>query len=292
MNFDKRIYENPLQKRLLALNDLSCFGKCSLTVAFPIIAAENVEVVTLPSALLSTHTGGFEGYHVRVLTEDMRAIIAHWTRENIKFDGIYTGYMCGTEQIDIALGLIADRLNDGALVLVDPVMGDGGKLYPSFSQDYALKMRQLCAAADVITPNITEAALLTDMTVAEIEGTPNGLARCFERLFALGCKKAVITGVRTPEMRARGEIGYVGAESEKGIDVQTVKVYPYVDAFLHGCGDVFASKLCAALVPEKAFFDAVSIAADFTENSILRAAAAHPAHWYGLPFEAELYGEK
>ena len=290
MNFDKKIYENPLQKRILAVNDLSCFGKCSLTVAFPILTAENIEVVTLPSALLSTHTGGFEGYHVRVLTEDMRAITSHWKQEGIKFDGIYTGYMCGTEQIDLTLDIISEQLNDGALVLVDPVMGDGGRLYPSFSNEYALKMRALCAVADVITPNITEAAFLTDMSVAEIEGTPDGLERCFERLFALGCKKAVITGIRTPKMRANNEIGYVGTERDSG-DI-AVKVYPYVDEFLHGCGDVFASRLCAALVADNPFFEAVGIAADFTENSILRAAQAHPAHWYGLPFEAELYGEK
>lgn len=290
MKFDKKIYENPLQKRILALNDLSCFGKCSLTVAFPILTAEDVEVVPLPSALLSTHTGGFEGYHVRVLTEDMKKIIAHWSAEGIRFDGIYTGYMCGTEQIDIALDLVANHLNDGALVLVDPVMGDGGRLYPSFSHGYALRMRSLCAVADVITPNITEASFLTDMSVEDIEGTPEGLDRCFERLFALGCKKAVITGVCTPEMRAQNMIGYVGAERDS--DARVTKVYPYVDEFLHGCGDVFASKLCAALVSDKPFWEAVSIAADFTENSILRAVKAHPAHWYGLPFEAELYGEK
>ena len=169
-------------------------------------------------------------------------------------------------------------------------MGDGGRLYPSFSGEYALHMRSLCAVADVITPNITEAAFLTDMTVEEIEGAEDGLDRCFERLFALGCKKAVITGIRTPQMREKNEMGYMGAE--RGSDARVVKVYPYVDEFLHGCGDVFASKLCAALVSGKPFFKAVDVAADFTENSILRAVKAHPAHWYGLPFEAELYGEK
>lgn len=290
MNFDRKIYNNPLQKRILAVNDLSCFGKCSLTVAFPILAAENVEVIPLPSALLSTHTGGFEGYHVRVLTEDMRAIASHWASEGIKFDGIYTGYMCGTEQIDLALDIISHRLNDGALILVDPVMGDGGKLYPSFSGEYAIRMRSLSAVADVITPNITEAAFLTDLTVSDIESTAEGLNVCFERLFALGCKKAVITGVRTPEMRENNEVGYVGAEREN--DTRVTCVYPYVDEFLHGCGDVFASRLCAALISDAKFFDAVKIAADFTENSILRAVEAHPSHWYGLPFEAELYGEK
>jgi pyridoxine kinase len=128
------------------------------------------------------------------------------------------------------------------------------------------------------------------MSVGDIEGSPEGLDLCFERLFALGCQRVVITGVRAPEMRAQNMIGYVGAE--RGSDARVTKVYPYVDEFLHGCGDVFASKLCAALVSDKPFFEAVSIAADFTENSILRAVDAHPAHWYGLPFEAELYGEK
>ncbi|MBQ9162103.1 MAG: pyridoxamine kinase [Clostridia bacterium] len=289
MNFDKKTYENPIQKRVLAVNDLSCFGKCSLTVAFPIISAEDVEVVTLPTALLSTHTGGFEGYHVRVLTEDMRAILAHWRREGIKFDGLYTGYMCGTEQIDIALEIAADFLTDDRFILVDPVMGDGGRLYPAFTAEYARRMRELCAAADVITPNITEAAFLTDMTVDEIEIADGGIDICFERLFALGCRKAVITGVQTPEMRVKSQIGYVGAE--QGSDARVVEVYPYVDAFLHGCGDVFASKLCACLTSGGEFLPSVSVAAQFTENSILRAVDVHPAHWYGLPFEAELYGE-
>ncbi|MBE6694568.1 MAG: pyridoxamine kinase [Ruminococcaceae bacterium] len=290
MDFDKKIYGNPIQKRVLAVNDLSCFGKCSLTVAFPIISAENVEVVTLPTALLSTHTGGFEGYHVRVLTEDMRAILAHWKREGIRFDGLYTGYMCGTEQIDIALDIAADFLADDRFILVDPVMGDGGRLYPAFTAEYARRMRELCAVADVITPNITEAAFLTDMTVGEIESAEGGLDLCFKRLFALGCKNAVITGVQTPEMRANGQIGYVGAERESA--ERAVEVYPYVDAFLHGCGDVFASKLCACLTSGGEFLPSVRAAAQFTENSILRAVDVHPAHWYGLPFEAELYVER
>lgn len=147
--------------RILSVQDISCVGQCSLTVALPIISACGVETCILPSAVLSTHTGGFTGYTFRDLTDDMPAISAHWQKEGILFDAVYTGYLGSARQIDMVKELFTTVLRDGGLRIVDPAMADNGKLYPGFDGAFAARMAELCGCADVVLPNITEACMMT-----------------------------------------------------------------------------------------------------------------------------------
>lgn len=268
-------------KRVIAINDLSCFGKCSLTVALPVISSLGVEAVPLPTAVLSTHTGGFEGFTCLDMTEEMKKITAHWKSFNLKCDGIYTGYFMSKEQIDIAEQFIQDFAEQKTVILVDPVMGDNGALYTGFNTEFAKYMLRLCRKADVITPNITEALLLADMEYIPIQ-SEHYVNKCLERLGKSGCKKCVITGVRTDNEH----IGYMCCDYEKGYKFSVL--YPYEKMRLHGCGDIFASVLCARMVKDELFEDAVHKAAEFTEQCIHLTEADIENHWYGLKFEKTL----
>ena len=148
--------------RILTIQDISCVGQCSLTVALPILSACGIETAILPSAVLSTHTGGFTGFTFRDLTDDMPAIAAHWHKENIKFDAIYTGYLGSIKQIDIVKEIMESTLENHGKKIVDPAMADNGNLYSIFDMDYVKEMKTLCDMADIILPNITEACFLTD----------------------------------------------------------------------------------------------------------------------------------
>ena len=147
--------------RVLTVQDISCFGQCSLTVALPIISVCGAETCVLPSAVLSTHTCGFSGYTFRDLTSDMPLIEKHWQKENITFDAVYTGYLGSAEQIGYVLDIAKNCLNDGGLLIVDPAMADNGKLYPGFDAAFVEEMQKLAAKADFLLPNLTEACLLT-----------------------------------------------------------------------------------------------------------------------------------
>ena len=146
-------------KRIVSVQDISCLGKCSLTVALPIISAMGVECAVVPTAVLSTHTM-FRGYTVRDLTDDINPIINHWRKENIKYDAVYTGYLGSFEQLNIVGQMFDEYKNDGALIVVDPVMADNGKLYPGFTEEFAKSMATICGKADVIVPNLTEASYM------------------------------------------------------------------------------------------------------------------------------------
>ena len=148
-------------KKILTVQDISCVGQCSLTVALPIISACGVETCVLPSAVLSTHTAGFNGYTFRDLTEDMPVIKNHWMSEGIKFDAIYTGYLGSTKQIDYVQDLFRDVATENCIKVVDPAMADNGNLYPGFDMAFVEAMKKLCAQADYIVPNVTEACFLT-----------------------------------------------------------------------------------------------------------------------------------
>lgn len=268
-------------KRVIAINDISCFGKCSLTVALPVISAFGVEAVPLPTAILSTHTGGFSGFTCLDMTEEMKKIIAHWKTLAFKCNAIYTGYFTCTEQVDIAIDFINDAAEDDTLVLVDPVMGDNGYLYTGFDEAFAKDMARLCGIADVITPNVTEAFLLAGMEYTPVQSREY-IEECLEKLGDTGCGKCVITGVRTDE----ANIGYICRDYKLG---KTFSVfYPFEKMRLHGCGDVFASVLCGGLVKGESFEEAVRRAADFTERCIHSTEADIENHWYGLKFEKNL----
>ena len=149
-----------MYKKILTIQDISCVGQCSLTVALPILSACGVETCVLPSAVLSTHTAGFTGFTVRDLSDDMPAIKNHWLKEGIRFDAIYTGYLGSTQQIDYVADIFAETAAEGCVKVVDPAMADNGKLYPAFDEVYVEGMKGLCAKADYVLPNITEACFL------------------------------------------------------------------------------------------------------------------------------------
>ena len=264
-----------MYKRLLTIQDISCVGQCSLTVALPIISACGIETAVLPSAVLSTHTAGFSGYTFRDLTEDMPAIKDHWNKENIKFDAVYTGYLGSTKQIEYVMDIFGDTAADGALLLVDPAMADGGKLYPGFDAEFVEAMKGLCAKADYIIPNITEACYLTGIEY-KTEYDREYIDKIIDSLEKLGCKNIILTGVSY-------------RENYTGIVVVEQGEYSYYEhAFLpnscHGTGDIYASAFTGALVRGKSAFDAAKIAADYTVECI-KATAEESNHWYGAKFE-------
>ena len=181
-------------RKLLTIQDISCVGQCSLTVALPILSAAGMETCILPSAVLSTHTAGFSGFTVRDLTEDMPGIAAHWKKENIRFDAVYTGYLGSKEQIGYVQDIVGSlRVPDGKLI-VDPAMADNGRLYPAFDAAYVEEMKKLAFSADIILPNITEACFLTDLAYRESydEGY---IAALLDALTERGAKTIVLTGV-------------------------------------------------------------------------------------------------
>ncbi|MCM1306349.1 MAG: pyridoxamine kinase [Bacteroides sp.] len=261
-------------KRVLTIQDISCFGQCSLTVALPVISACGVETCVLPSALLSTHTMGFKDYTCLDLTSEITKILDHWDRENILFDAVYTGYLATAEQIDVVRRAFSTRLRKGGLKIVDPVMGDYGKLYPAFDGDFVDAMRSLCADADIILPNITEASLLTGMEYKE-EYDEEYIDALLDGLKAIGAKRIVLKGVGY-DKDTTGVV--VLGDGEKFY-------YPHkrIARSCHGTGDLFASAFTGLLTRGESVRDAVVKTADFVVMSIEN--TVNEAHWYGVNFE-------
>ena len=265
-------------KRILTIQDISCVGQCSLTVALPVISACGVECSVLPSAVLSTHTAGFKGYTFRDLTEDMPAINDHWAKENIKFDAIYTGYLGSTKQIDYVKDIFDSALKDKGLKIVDPAMADGGKLYPGFDMEFVEAMKGLCSSADYILPNLTEACFLTDTEYKE-EYDKEYIKDIVTKLYNLGCKNIIFTGVSYRK-------GYTGVlVYENG--VESYYEHKLLANSCHGTGDIYASAFVGALVRGKSAFYAAKIAADYTLECI-KETAKDSDHWYGARFEPVL----
>ena len=208
--------------KILTIQDISCMGQCSLTVALPIISACGIETCVLPSAVLSTHTAGFSGYTFRDLTEDMPAIKDHWVKENIKFDAIYTGYLGSTKQIDYVADIFNANGAENCVKIVDPAMADNGKLYPGFNAEFVTAMKELCGKADYIIPNITEAAFLTDMDF-RTEYDREYIDALLEKLSALGCKNIILSGVSYQE----GKTGIVVYENNSiTFNIETIVAMP------------------------------------------------------------------
>lgn len=266
------------QKRILTIQDISCVGQCSLTVALPIISATGVEAAILPSAVLSTHTAGFSGFTFHDLTDDMPSIRQHWEKENIKFDAVYTGYLGSIKQIGFVEDIMKSCNKEGAPRIVDPAMGDNGSLYSIFDMEYAKAMAGLCGKADIILPNITEACFMTD-TEYKTEYDREYIDALLSKLAALGAKTVVLTGV-----------GY--REGVTGVVVYENGNYNYyehkkISKGCHGTGDVYASAFTGALMRGHDPFSAAKIAADFTVLCIENT-QDDPNHWYGVKFESML----
>lgn len=265
-------------KRLLTIQDISCVGQCSLTVALPVISACGIETAVLPSAVLSTHTAGFSGYTFRDLTEDMPAIKEHWLKENIKFDAIYTGYLGSTKQIDYVADIFDSVGNEKCIKAVDPAMADNGKLYPGFDADFVKAMKGLCGKADYLIPNITEASFLTDMEY-KTEYDKAYIDELIEKMCALGAKNIILTGVSYE----KGKIGVVVFEKGE----YSYYEHEFLPNSCHGTGDIYASSFVGALLRGKTAYDSAKIAAKYTLECI-RATAEEENHWYGAKFEPVL----
>lgn len=264
--------------KILTIQDISCVGQCSLTVALPILSACGMETCILPSAVLSTHTAGFTGYTFRDLTEDIPAIAAHWQKEGIKFDAIYTGYLGSEKQIEYVKNIINTLSAEGGVSVVDPAMADGGKLYPAFDEAYVASMRSLCAKADIIVPNITEACFLTGMEYKETYDEVY-IDCLLAALSAIGARTIVLTGVGY-EAGKTGVVVY--GNGKKGY-----YCHRRISEGCHGTGDVFASAFVGALLRGKTLLEAATIAADYVVLCIEKT-AGDPNHRYGVKFELAL----
>ena len=265
-------------KRILTVQDISCFGQCSLTVALPILSACGVETVIIPSAVLSTHTGGFSGFTFRDLSDDIPAISAHWQKEGIDFDAIYTGYLGSLKQIDMVKDLFKNHTRKGGIKVVDPAMADNGNLYYGFDQEYANAMATLCKEADIVLPNITEACFMTGVEYKESYDREY-IDTILAALENAGMKDIILTGVSFNK-----ETTGVIVKTSKGVEYYSHKKIPVGS---HGTGDVYASAFCGALLRGKSSFDAASIAANYTlrciENTI-----GDESHKYGVKFETAI----
>lgn len=267
-----------MQKRILTIQDISCLGQCSLTVALPIISACGVETCVLPSAVLSTHTGGFSGYTFRDLTEDMPLIEKHWMKENLTFDAVYTGYLGSAKQIEYVKSIFKTCLNKNGKKIVDPAMADNGKLYVGFDLAFVEEMKKLCEVADVLLPNMTEACLLIDEPYLETY-TEADVDRVLEKLSKLCKGTIVLTG-----------IGYSADKTGVVVYEQGVKNYyehKKIAKGCHGTGDIYASAFVGALMRGKSSYESAVIAADYTVACIVDT-QADPTHWYGARFERAL----
>lgn len=269
------------QKRVLAVHDLSCVGRCSLTVALPILSAAGLEASALPTAVLSTHTGGFTGMTFRDLTQDLPAIFAHWKTLDLAFDAIYTGYLGSAEQVALVEQLFDAFRGEQTKIIVDPVMGDHGKLYPGMSEKMPQLMKTLCQKADVIVPNQTEAALMLGRPYLE---TPDKaeVDDLMQALREMTQASVVLTGISPEE----GKLGAAVYDRETG--QSACPAAPHMPGSYHGTGDVYASALTGAYMAGKTLVQAAQIAADFTQQSIVETLPLGLETRYGVCFERAL----
>ena len=268
-------------KRIITVQDISCVGKCSLTVALPVISAMGVEACVLPTAVLSTHTA-FKGFTFRDLTADISNITAHWKQEKIGFDAIYTGYLGSFEQIELMHSLISDFGGGSTRVIVDPCMGDNGALYSGFTPDFAKAMAGLCSKADVIVPNLTEASFMLGVPYVADGYTKEYIEDLVQKLAGLGARRVVLKGVSFDDKK----IGIVSYDSQN----QKISWYFHekMPQSFHGTGDIFASVLTGALVRGFELQEACRLAADFVVEAI-RATLSHKDYnWYGVDFESAI----
>lgn len=270
------------QKRVAAVHDVSGIGKCSLTVALPVLSAAGIEAAVMPTAVLSTHTGDIEGFTYRDLTSDIPAIAAHWKSLGVKFDGIFSGFLGSTEQVRMVEDFIDDFRDEDTLVVVDPAMADSGRMYTTFKPGFEKEMAQLCKRADIIVPNLTEAAFLLDEEYMHTLYDKTYIEGLLARLSALGPKMIVLTGVSFSE----GEIGCAVYNKENGeVFYDFTPNYPGI---YYGTGDIFASALLGAYLNGKTINESATVALDFTSAAIARTHAAGTDTRLGVNFEAGL----
>lgn len=262
--------------RVLAIHDISCFGRCSLTVALPIVSAAGLECTILPNSMLSTHTA-IKGFTYHDLTSDMVPIADHWKQVGLRFGTIYTGYLCNKEQVDIVCGIVDDFGKD-AFIFVDPAMADNGSLYPLFGPEFPGEIARLCAKADVIKPNITEACLLTGTEYRQGPYTEEWIGELVGKLRKICDGKIILTGVHYDDKR----IGAIAVDSDGSTEFCSADFVPQM---YHGSGDVFSAAAVGALGCGFSLKDATQIAVDFTEEAVRRTYESGADIRFGVDFE-------
>ncbi len=264
-------------KRIMTIQDISCVGKCSLTVALPIISAAGVECGVMPTAVLSTHTA-FPKFTFCDLTDEMEPISNAFSELSIDFDAVYTGYLGSERQLAIVDKFFTDFKKDDTLIVIDPVMADNGVLYKGFTEDFAAKMAELCKKADLIIPNLTEASFMLGFEYNP-DYDEDYIRYVLKKLTDLGAKRAALTGVQL----ADGKIGVYFYDSVKN------SYYSYFNEYLpvsyHGTGDIFASATLGALMRGMSFEDSLSLAVDFTLECMKKTMADENRRFYGVNFE-------
>ena len=265
-------------KKVVTMQDISCAGRCSLTVALPIISAMGVECAVIPTAVLSTHTK-YKHFSFKDLTDEIGTILDHWKQEDFRFDAVYVGYLGSLEQLDLAKRLFAEFGGD-ALKLADPAMGDNGRLYSGISEEFAGEMRRLCADADIIVPNLTEAAYLLNEPYLGNDYTEEQIKETLKKLTELGCRMALLTGISFE----KGKIGAYGYDS--AADSYVGYFTDEQPEHFHGTGDIWASTFTGAIARGKTMDEALKIASDYTAE-VIRVTIQEPGHndYEGVCFE-------
>lgn len=262
-----------MQKRVIAINDISSFGKCSLTVAISVLSSAGIETCALPTAVLSTHTG-FKGYTFCDLTKNILPTAEHWNSLSLKFNGIYTGYLGSKEQVECVEKLM--DMFDVSVKLVDPVMGDDGVLYDGFQPDFCDEMKKLIKRADVIVPNVTEGCLLTGIEYKE-EHTKEYIEKIIENLAKMCDASIIITGINSKEDKIstavydNGTLTYIENKKQRAV--------------YSGTGDVFASTFMASLMLGKTIVESAKLSADFVGECIEITKKISSSRHYGINFE-------
>lgn len=265
-----------------AIHDLSGVGKCSLTIALPVLSACGVETSVLPTAVLSTHTGGFTDFVYVDLTEKLLSMAEHWKKEGCSFDAIYTGFLGSDEQIEIIDEIFNMFKTNDNLIIMDPVMGDNGKLYQTYTEAMADGIAKLCHRADIIVPNMTEASRILGIPYKEGPYSKEFVSQTLKKLCAIGPKKVVLTGIWFEE----GKLGSACRDDE--LDREEYTMNEKIDGYFHGTGDLFASILTGGILNGLDIFEAAKVATDYTWKTIVTTAQAGELPRFGPKFEQHI----
>lgn len=267
-------------KKIVTIQDISCYGQCSITVALPILSACGYETAILPTSILSTHTAGFKGFEYKDMDEELDRFLEHWDKEGLGFDAIYTGYLGSVSLINFTIRAIKQLKKENSLVIVDPAMGDKGKLYPAFNEEYALKMRELIKEADIILPNITEAAFMSGFPYQD-KYDKEYIEKLLKELSKYTSAKIILTDVSF-QKNATGVYIY-----DNGY-FQYYKHHKIGNGY-HGTGDIFSSTFVASYLKNHGLYLSVKMAADYVYRCI-NYTQSDKDHWYGVKFEPLLNG--
>lgn len=273
-------------KRVAAIHDISCVGRCSLTVALPLLSAAGIETNIIPTAILSTHTGEFQGYTWHDLTDEILPIAKHWATLNRHYDAVYTGYFGSIRQLSIVdqvFSLIGDK---GTLRYVDPVMADNGRLYTNFSEDYVREMTKFCKKADIILPNITEACFMLGMDYRPGPYSKAFIEDLIRRLSDFGGQAVILTGVWFEEKK------YGAAALNCNSGEITYALEEHIAGCFHGAGDVLASSFLAEYLNHKSISESIAAAVHFTYRAIAETKKSGEPLKYGLCFEQLLRADR